>query len=74
VVKAGALLVYGPDTTHMQRQVAWYVDKLLGGARPIDLPMQQATRYRLGINLAAANAIGLTIPPTILARADEVIE
>ena len=73
-VRAGLLLSYGPSLSELHARSATYVDKILKGAKPADLPVEQAERFMLAINLNTAKALGLTIPPTLLARADEVIE
>lgn len=74
LVTAGGLISYGVDLPAIYRRAATYVDKLLRGAKPAELPVEQPTRFELVINLARARALDISVPPRLLARADEVVE
>jgi putative ABC transport system substrate-binding protein len=73
-VQSGALFTYGPELKESYRQVAFYVDRIVKGAKPADLPIAQPTRFHLAFNMRTAKALDLTIPPSLLARADDIIE
>src|SRR5262249_48310447 len=74
MAKSGALLTYGPRLVESYRRTAYFVGRILKGTKPGDLPIEQPTRFELVVNRKTADAVGLTIPPLILARVDEVIE
>ena len=73
-VEEGALMSYSSDRTEYWERIGYYIDRLLKGARPEDVPIEVSTKYELALNLKTAKALGLTIPPSLLQRADQVIE
>ncbi len=72
--ESGGLLAYGPDVSDQYRRAAAYIDRILKGAKPGELPVEQSTKINLSLNVRTAKALGLTVPPTLLARADVIFE
>jgi putative ABC transport system substrate-binding protein len=72
--RSGGLLAYGPNVDDISKRLVTYIDQIIKGAKPADLPVQQPTKFELVINAKAAKTLGITVPPSVLARADEVIE